>query len=52
MTDCSQSAMLNDTRADGYQRGVNDAVLWLVANYATHKPEYLAENMLEEFNND
>ena len=35
-----------------YQRGINDAVLWLVANYTTYKPEYLAENMLEELNND
>lgn len=51
--DYSQDDLTRHANATGfitsdYRRGINDAVLWLVANYATYKPEYLAENMLEE----
>ena len=34
--------------SDGYKPAMMGAIVWLVQNYSTYKPEYLAEHMAED----
>ena len=43
-----ENCTITDTAKDNYQRGLKDAILWLVENNSTYKPIYLAEQMLLE----